>query len=585
MHGWNGRVARVDLSRGRCRVETIPSEDLEAFLGGRGLALRLAGGRAGPDWDDPESAVALCAGPLAGTLAPAAGRLAVGFPSPLTGAWGDASVGGRFAVELKRAGLDALVVTGRSNNPCALAVVDGEVSIEPAGHLAGRTMDEIAAAAAQAGAGSWIAAGPAAEAGVRFAGLVADGRHAAGRAGGGCCLAAKGVKLVTAKGSGRATVHDKAGLLAAREEIMRLTAASPVLMGRHGFLCYGTAALYDLMDARRMTPTANFRSTRFEHAPELNAAALKRRYAPSRHACRGCHIGCKQVAETGESLPEFETLSHFTALIGNTDLDAVVRANELCNRFGMDTISAAATLACHQEITGDPLPPERILALLEEMGRGDTDLGRALGQGSLRYARSLDRPEASMAVKGMELPAYDPRGAYGMALGFAVATRGGDHLRAYPVSHEILRKPVATDRFSFSGKARIIKLSEDAGAVVDSLAACKFAFFAASLEEYALALGAATGLKFTAQGLMRLGERICVLERQINARLGFDASHDDLPRRFFTEAGSGGPELDIPPIDRDDFLQARAKYYRIRGLDEQGRPAPETLERLGLGNG
>ncbi|MFW5837083.1 MAG: aldehyde ferredoxin oxidoreductase family protein [Desulfovibrionaceae bacterium] len=582
MHGWTGRFVLADLDRGRCETAELPRDDLERFLGGRGLAGRLAGQRIDLDWDDPDSMAALCAGPLTGTLAPASGRLSAGFRSPLTGGWGDASVGGGLGVELKRAGLDALLITGRSKSPCALVVQDGRASIEPAGDLAGLGVDEVGARAAQAGAGSWAAIGPAAEAGVRFACLMVDGRHAAGRAGLGRVLAAKNLKLITVKGAGRTSVYDKQALRAAREEIVRLTAASPVLMGRHGFLCYGTAALYDLMDARRMTPTANFRATRFEHAPELNAAALKRRYAPSRHACRGCHIGCKQVAETGETLPEFETLSHFTALIGNTDLDTVVRANEACNRLGMDTISAAATLACHQEVTGDALPPGRILELLEEVGRGSTELGRALGGGSARYAAERGRPAASMSVKGMELPAYDPRGAYGMALGFAVSTRGGCHLRAYPVSHEILRKPVATDRFSFSGKARIVKLSEDAGAVVDSLTACKFVFFAATLEEYAKALQAVTGVSFTAGGLMQAGERICLQEREMNARLGFAADDDDLPARFFTEPGTGGAELDIPAIDREDFLDARARYYRIRGLDEQGRPRQETMRRLGL---
>jgi aldehyde:ferredoxin oxidoreductase len=187
-----------------------------------------------------------------------------------------------------------------------------------------------------------------------------------------------------------------------------------------------------------------------------------------------------------------------------------------------------------------------------------------------------------MSVKGLELPAYDPRGAYGMSLAYALSTRGGCHLRAYPVSHEILRKPVATDRFTFSGKARIIKIAEDQNAVVDSLTACKFIFFAASLEEYAKAYSAVTGEETTAQDLLKTGERIYYQERIINSLNGFTAEEDDLPRRFFTEAGSSGNAMEIKPIDRDAFLAARARYYRIRGLDEQGRPSPEKTEELGL---
>ncbi|MEF2145639.1 MAG: aldehyde ferredoxin oxidoreductase C-terminal domain-containing protein, partial [Desulfovibrionaceae bacterium] len=191
-------------------------------------------------------------------------------------------------------------------------------------------------------------------------------------------------------------------------------------------------------------------------------------------------------------------------------------------------------------------------------------------------------PGAAMAVKGLELAAYDPRGAYGMALAYAVSTRGGCHLRAYPVSHEILRKPVATDRFSFSGKARMIKIAEDQNAAVDSLTACKFLFFAATLEEYAKALSAATGEAASSESLMRIGERIVYDERIMNALNGFGAAEDDLPVRFFTEPGTGGEGIEVPPLDRATFLEARARYYRIRGLDANGLPTREKAGELGL---
>ena len=169
-----------------------------------------------------------------------------------------------------------------------------------------------------------------------------------------------------------------------------------------------------------------------------------------------------------------------------------------------------------------------------------------------------------------------------MALAYALSTRGGCHLRAYPISHEIFRKPVATDRFSFSGKARIIKLAEDLNAVVDSLTACKFTFFAAGLEEYAAAFEAVTGIETTAHDLIKTGERIYYNERIINSLNGFDARDDDLPARFFTEPGSGGNNINIPPLDRQEFLTARQKYYTIRGLDAKGRPTQESAEKLGL---
>jgi aldehyde:ferredoxin oxidoreductase len=258
-----------------------------------------------------------------------------------------------------------------------------------------------------------------------------------------------------------------------------------------------------------------------------------------------------------------------------------MEANRRCNARGTATISAAATLACHGEIRGRPLEPLEILSLLMDIGAG-RGIGQALGQGAAAYARVCGRPETAMTVKDLELPGYDPRGAYGMALAYATSTRGGCHLRAYPISHEILRKPVATDRFTFSGKARIIKGAEDLFAVVDSLTACKFVFFAASLEEYARIYTAVTGVESSADDLLTAGERIDYSERIMNDRNGFRGTDDDLPARFFESPGTGDGHLEIPPLDRAEFLRARAAYRRIRGLNEEGRPTREKAEELAI---
>ena len=274
-------------------------------------------------------------------------------------------------------------------------------------------------------------------------------------------------------------------------------------------------------------------------------------------------------------------MSHFSALIENESLGAVIDANRICNATGMDTISAGATLACFSEITGEKLSPDRIAELLLRIASGKEEL---LAKGSRRFAESSGRADLSMSVKGMELPGYDPRGALGMALGYATSTRGACHLRAYPISHEILRKPVATDRFSFAGKARIVKIAEDTNAVVDSLIACKFMLFGCSLEEYSSACFAVTGIETTAQDLLAAGERIYFRDRMMNAKCGFSSVDDDLPPRFFREAGSSGDGIEIPPISREDFLETRAKYYRIRGLNPDGYPLRKKAEELGLEN-
>lgn len=579
MHGWSGKILAIDLDNGGTRVIRPPSDLYEKFLGGRALAGHFLRHHAREAWDAPGMPLLFFTGPLTDTAAPSSARSCVMTRSPLTGTVGDSSVGGGIGIHLKRAGWDGLVITGRRGRLSGIEIVDGEVRIVDAAHLAGARVSRCIESLPDGGSCAVI--GPAAENGVRFAGIAVDGHFFAGRGGTGLVMAAKNIKYLHVTGTGRTGVFDPGDLARAGEEIYRLASASPILLGELGISEFGTGALYDLMHARHMMPTDNFRKTSFTAAPSMNAWHYRERYAPSKTGCRGCRILCKKRSTDGRAMPEFETMSHFSALVGNRDIDAVVEANRLCNELGMDTISAASTLACYLEITGEKPSPAALLALVEDIGlsRGE---GAALKEGSRRYAASHGREGLSMTVKGLELAAYDPRGAYGMALAYSVSTRGACHLRAYPIAHEILRKPVATDRFSFSGKARIIKIAEDTNAAADSLTACRFLFLAASLEEYARAAGAVTGIPFTAQDLMKVGERASCLERIINASNGFAPADDILPERFFNEAGTGGEGIEIPPLDREEFLSALAAYYRVRGLDTNGIPTEETIRGLGL---
>jgi len=245
----------------------------------------------------------------------------------------------------------------------------------------------------------------------------------------------------------------------------------------------------------------------------------------------------------------------------------------------MTRIHPTALVDPQAELDDNPLLPDQILARLDAAAHG---LSPELALGAARLAAERGRPEASMTVKGLEPPALDPRGAYGAALAMAVSTLGAVQDRANTISHEILRKPVATDRFTFQGKARIIKNGEDAVAAADCLTACPRALFAASLEEFAHAFQAVTGVEASAQSLAAMGERVCYRERMFLARQGFTSAHDDLPARLFAPAGSAGAAGDARPIARRDFLDARAKYYALRGLDPEGLPTPQTAARLGL---
>ncbi|MBU1170861.1 MAG: aldehyde ferredoxin oxidoreductase [Proteobacteria bacterium] len=562
MNGWCGNILIVDLDTKRWAMDHPDPEIYRTYIGGRGLAGFYLKDHITRNYDDPAMPLLFFTGPLVNTSSPTSGRMAVMSRSPLTGTVGDSSVGGSLGTNLKKAGLDGLVIRGKSTDLCGIEISEDGVRITDARHLKGKGAGETFSLLPAKASAAVI--GPAAENGVLFSSIIVDGHFAAGRNGIGLVMAAKNLKYISVKGKGRTPVHDPEKLLKAREEIYRLVSASPALSGSFGISKFGTGALYDLMDARRMMPTDNFRKTRFEHAPSMNAAAYKKAYAPKSKGCRGCHIQCKKVAKDGRGIPEFETMSHFSALLSNTDMDCVMEANRICNDMGMDTISAAATLSCYGEIQNKTLEPHEILGLLTDIGQG-RDEGALLGRGSARYAKDMGKPEASISVKSQELSAYDPRGALGMALSFALSTRGACHLRAYPISHEILRKPVATDRFSFLGKARIIKISEDANAMADSLTACKFIFFAATLEEYAKVYEAVTGHGISGQDLLKIGDAVCKNERDMNRANGFTHKDDDLPERFFKEPGSSEQSLSIKPIDREAFLKARGAYYKIRG--------------------
>ena len=577
MYGWMGKVLHVNLCTGEHFVETPKQEVYEKYIGGKGLSGYYLRDFVKLPCDSADMRLLFFTGPLVGTLSPTSGRMCVMSRSPLTGTVCDCSCGGTLGVQIKRAGFDGIVVSGKSTGLCGIEIVDSRVRIVDAQPLEGMEVSRCVSFLGKGWSNAVI--GPAAENGVLFGNIVVDGRHFAGRGGLGAVMGAKNLKYVKVRGSGRIEVYSKDEIRKAREDILRLSAASPVLQGELGISNYGTGALYDLIHERRMMPTDNFRKTQFQGTLGLNAYHYKKRYETRRKGCAGCHILCKQKGVDGEMIPEYETMSHFSALIGNRDMGVVMEANRICAETGMDTISAAGTLACYEEINGESLSSKEVLKLLYDIAysRG---IGAELKAGSYRYAKGRGCADASVTVKKMELAAYDPRGAYGMALGYVTSTRGGCHLRAYPISHEILRKPVATDRFSFSGKARIIKISEDLNAVVDSLTACKFMFFAASLEEYAHAFYGVTGIETTAQDLLRTGERIYYNECVMNALNGFSSKDDMLPSRFFSEPGTSGEGIEINAIQGEDFLRARENYYKVRGLDADGRPTEKKCMEL-----
>ncbi len=567
MHGWHGKVLKIDLGTGTSHIEQLPEAWLHTYLGGRGLGVRMLRDACSLDPFAPQMPLVFATGPLCGTSAPTSARLTVVSRSPLTGTIYDCSAGGRFAYRLKATGVDALVITGKSPQPLIVSITPEGVELQDASPLWGQTID--ATVARLQGAGSVAAIGPAGENRVLFANIMMGEGNSVGRGGLGAVMGSKNLKAIVVNGDRKTTIADRGRLDSARQDVMRLFKASPIIFGQLGIAEYGTPTLVDLMAQRRMAPTENFRKTVFAQAANYSGPAIRKAYQAKKDGCFACPIQCKKSGKDGKHLPEYETVSHFGALNGIADLHSIVKSNNLCNELGLDTISAAATISAWGELRGRFPTAEQIGPLLKDIAwrRGEGDL---LAEGSRRLTETSGQGELSMSVKSLELPAYDPRGAYGMALAYCTSNRGGCHLRAYPISHEILRKPVPTDRFSFAGKARIIKIAEDTNAAIDSLVACKFSFLGASLEEYGEILSAVTGLEYSPQDLKDIGERIYLTERFYNLKNGFAMADDVLPQRFFAEAGSSGEGIEVPPVDRARFDEELRKYYRIRGLTEDG---------------
>lgn len=568
----------IDLGTRDVRSEQLETDISLAFLGGRGIGTYFLGMSPTLEAVDACSPLIFAAGPLTGTRIPSSGRMVISAFSPLTNTVCSCSVGGGLGLQMVQAGIDIIHVTGRADRQSVILIRDGMVTIEEVPMPEDLPLSAVFERLKPRG-GSVAAIGEAAFRGCLYASIMVDSSFASGRGGLGLVMASKNLRALSVKGSGRAhrPAPDREAEETARRDILRLFDASPFITGRSGIGAYGTPSLVDLMASRRMMPTANFRRTFFEGYRAFSGTAIREQLRPSRYACHGCPIACKQ--RSGREIPEYETLSHFGALNENDDLSAIIDANHICNNAGMDTISAASTIACLAEIRGERYTGGVLVDKVRSILGTDRE-AELLRQGSARLAFELGSPEKSMSVKGLELPAYDPRGAYGMALAYGTSTRGGCHLRAYPIAHEILRKPVATDRFSFAGKARIIKLAEDLGAVIDSIGACKFAFLGASLEEYARGFSAVTGLPHDTQALLRSGDTIYTLERHINTLRGFSRNDDLLPERFFREPGTPGPGIDIPPLARDAYEEALDRYYRIRGCNPDGTLTDIRMKRL-----
>ena len=517
------RGLRLDLSAQTASQEELPAAVAHEVLGGRGLGVgSFSGiGSFAVDALSPKNPLIFATGPLTGTGAPTAGRYSVSSRSPLTGTVFDGNSGGAFGVVFKRLGYDYLWVDGALGGPGYLLIGRDGVEVREAADLWGLDVPTTLARLRGRHPGSEAAVvGPAGENQVLFASIVNNRGRSIGRGGLGAVMGAKLLKaiVVSADGDLRPSPADEERFAFVVYEAGKMLKSNPVTS--QALPEFGTAVLVNVLNQAGAFPTRNFRESQFEHAEAISGEALRKGFTRKRSACRGCSIGCARrtatARDSGEG-PEYETIWALGGDCGVADLSAILEASYACNRAGLDTITTGSTIACAMELTAGG-PPARRSPLRRRRRAGAAraprsaareGLGAELALGSRRLAERRGAPELAMQVKGLELPAYDPRGMKAQGLAFATSNRGGCHLRANMLNPEILGIPKMIDRFATLGKAGLLINLQNLNAVLDSLSLCKFTAFAMKEDYYARLLTCrVTGETVEPQELLRIGERI-----------------------------------------------------------------------------
>ncbi|NLO25945.1 MAG: aldehyde ferredoxin oxidoreductase family protein [Clostridiales bacterium] len=600
MFGWTGNLLRVNLTDKTIKKEALCPKDAELYLGARGLATKIIMDEVDPKVDplSEENKLIFMTGPLTGTFASSGGRYEVVAKAPLTGTIGASNSGGHFGPELKYAGYDGIIFEGRAEKPLYLWIEDDKAELRDASHLWGKnvfeTTDMVLEETAEDARVACI--GPGGEKKVLFAGVINDKNRAAGRSGLGAVMGSKNLKAVAVKGSKSIKVADPEGFMEACTDARTKLKEHPVTGG--GLPTYGTQILINILNQSGALPTRNWRDGGiFEEAEGISGETLTEKYLVRNKGCFGCNIGCGRITRIPEGKfesfgegPEYEAGWALGACCGVGDLEAVSKANFICNELGIDPITTGTTIACAMEMY------EKGILTEEEVGRaipfGDAEglveltrmighregFGDMLAEGSYRMASKYGCPELSMSVKKQEMPAYDGRGVQGMGLEYATSNRGGCHVRGYLTSPEILGIPEKLDPLVTEGKAGWLKTFQDLTAVVDSAGICLFTTFAIGLPEISSMLRTATGINATDEEILKAGERIWNLERMFNIKAGFTAADDTLPPRLLKEPLQSGPAKG-KVVELEKMLP---EYYEVRGWGVDGVPTAEKLEELSI---
>ena len=611
-YAYAGKYLRVDLTEGRWWDESITDDQVRQWLLGSGLAAKILYDEMDPGVEalDPRSPLLIFNGLLVGTFAPTACRTSFCGRSPLTGIWNEANLGSHWGATLRFAGYDGLVITGRAAEPVYLYMdgVDGRIELRPAGHLWGldhfetseRLFEETDARAKVA------SIGPAGENLVRFASIMSGGPdHArtAGRGGMGAVMGSKNLKAIVVRGRERPKYHDVRRFNQYVRESNAWIKENSIAMTKFGSAS-GVAATEKFGDI----PLKNWREGSWvEGTSKITGQAIHETMWLKHTFCFACPIGCGKEVEVKEGPytmhghgPEYETIAGFGGMTMNDNIYSIAKANDLCNRNGMDTISTSSVIAfameayergliIKEDTDGIELTwgnAEAIVALIPKIAHRE-GIGDLLADG-VRAAAARLGPEAkafAIHVKGMEVPYHDPRGFVSMATNYATSNRGACHLEAlsywngYGILMPDLGYDVALDPHKTEGQAKLCFDYQNYQSVYNPLGLCKFIIKGlVGPATVAQLVSLAMGWDWAVEDVLRMGEKIFTLKRMINNRYGIGRQDDVLPQRLLTLPRPSGYAEGVLP-DLDTMLP---EYYRLRGWDENGAPTKEKLRQLGL---
>ncbi len=593
-------IAHIDLSSGSVETRPAPTDWVRKYVGARGLGVRYVL-EAGPGIEpfSPENVLCFMNGPLTGSEANMSGRWACVTKSPLTGTVTDSHQGGWTGARLRWAGFDGLVFEGRAERPVYAFIEGGSIELRDASDLWGKGIHETVATLKERYGEKDLgvcAIGPSGENRGRFAAWVNDDDRAFGRGGTGAIGGDKNLKAIVIRAArAKSEDVDDAAWRQTRKEALDLIRDEKNITSpkKGGLSVYGTNVLMNVTNSIGALGTRNSQKTSFgDRAEKISGETVEQTILCGDPTCHACPVACKKEVKIEEGpfaglkmeSVEYEPAWALGANCDNDDIASVAKMIDQCNDLGMDPIELGNVLSMYMEATergylknGDGLAwgdVPAMVAMTDRIGLREGPEGDLLAEGTFRAAQKLGHEELAMVCKGQAVPAYDPRGLKGMGLGYATSNRGACHLRAYVAAAELGVVGIDADPLAWKGKGELVKTFQDLHAFGDSMDLCKFSAFALGADEYAAQLAVARGEDYTAEDVMRAGERIYNLERHYNNLAGFGAGSDTLPRRFLdepsTEAGSKGHVSEL-----DDML---AEYYAVRGWEDAVVPDAKLAE-------